>query len=134
MKIDSHQHFWRYDPAKDGWITDEMSVLKRDFMPEDLVPELEANGIDGCIAVQSDQSEKETLFLLQLAEQHKAIKGVVGWVDLANRELPERLRFFSKRTSAAGKRRGAFGANPGPTSASAGCYLIALAALTAAFS
>jgi L-fuconolactonase len=96
MKIDSHQHFWRYDPARDGWITDQMAVLKRDFMPEDLVPELDANRMDGCVAVQDDQSDKETLFLLQLSEQHKAIKGVVGWVDLADRNLPERLRFFSR--------------------------------------
>lgn len=96
MRIDSHQHFWRYDPARDGWITDEMSVLKRDFLPGDLAPELGANGIDASIAVQADQSEKETLFLLDLAAHYRAIAGVVGWVNLCAGDLPERLEFFSR--------------------------------------
>ncbi len=96
MTIDSHQHFWRYEPARDAWITDEMSVLKRDFLPADLIPELGANGIDACVAVQADQSEKETLFLLDLAQQCKTIAGVVGWVDLCAPSLPERLQHFSR--------------------------------------
>ena len=96
MNIDSHQHFWRYDPFRDGWITEEMSVIRRDFMPEDLLPELRRNDIDGCVAVQADQSEAETLFLLDLAAKHEQIKGVVGWVDLCAANLPERLEYFSQ--------------------------------------
>jgi len=95
MKIDSHQHFWRYDPPRDSWINDSMAVLKRDFLPQDLAPELKAGGIDGCIAVQADQSEKETLFLLELAAKHKFVRGVVGWVDLCAPDVAERLEFFS---------------------------------------
>jgi L-fuconolactonase len=68
MRIDSHQHFWKYNPGRDGWITNEMSALQRDFLPEDLFPVLRANGIDRSIAVQADQSEAETGFLLELAE------------------------------------------------------------------
>ena len=96
MKIDSHQHFWRYNPQRDTWITDEMSVLKRDFLPDDLLPELQANGIDGSVAVQADQSEAETLFLLDLAKQHPEIKGVVGWVNLSAPDVRERLFYFSR--------------------------------------
>jgi L-fuconolactonase len=96
MNIDSHQHFWRYDSGRDGWITDEMSILKRDFMPEDLIPELRLHGIDGCVTVQANQSERETLFLLALAAEHEEIKGVVGWVDLCSPALAERLEYFSK--------------------------------------
>ena len=96
MHIDSHQHFWRYDKRRDAWITDEMSVLKRDFLPDDLIPELRANRIDGSIAVQAGQSEQETLFLLELASRFSEIKGVVGWVDLCSPELPERLEYFSQ--------------------------------------
>lgn len=73
-----------------------MAVLKRDFLPQDLLPELRASGIDGCIAVQADQSEDETVFLLDLASRHTQIKGVVGWVDLRASELPERLQYFSR--------------------------------------
>ena len=93
MNIDARQHFWHYDPRRDPWITDEMAVLKRDFLPEDLIPQL--HRVDGSIAVQTAQSEVETTFLLEAAEQFEEIKGVVGWVDLRAPNLPERLEHFS---------------------------------------
>jgi L-fuconolactonase len=96
MRIDAHQHFWRFDPARDTWITDEMSRLKRDFLPDDLIPELHANGVDASIAVQADQSERETLFLLDLADRCPSIAGVVGWVDLTSPNVAERVSFFSQ--------------------------------------
>jgi L-fuconolactonase len=95
MNIDSHQHFWRYDAVRDAWITDSMTVLKRDFLPEHLAPELAANGMDASIAVQADQSESETTFLLGLAEKNSRIAGVVGWVDLRSPDLERRLEHFS---------------------------------------
>lgn len=95
MIIDAHVHFWKYSPLRDGWITDEMIVIQRDFLPEDLVPMLVANGVDGCIAVQADQSEAETEFLLNLAAEHSFIKGVVGWVDLCADTIEERLAYYS---------------------------------------
>jgi len=73
-----------------------MKVLKRDYLPADLLPELRANGMSGCVAVQADQSEQETQFLLELANQHNFIKGVVGWVDLQSLEISERLQYFSQ--------------------------------------
>jgi len=96
MKIDSHQHFWRYEPARHGWISDAMAVLKRDFLPADLNRELQANQIDASIAVQADQSQGETLFLLDLAKQCPTIAGVVGWVDLCADDLREHLESFSR--------------------------------------
>ena len=95
MTIDSHQHFWRYDPARDAWITDSMSLLKRDFLPEDFEHECKANDIGGSIAVQVDQSENETSFLLDLAKRSERIAGVVGWVDLRSPSVEERLHLFS---------------------------------------
>jgi L-fuconolactonase len=95
MKIDSHQHFWRYDTARDAWITDSMAVLKRDFLPGHLAAELAANGFDASIAVQADQSENETMFLLDLAEKNERVAGVVGWVDLLSPQLAENLEYFS---------------------------------------
>src|SRR5258708_12014617 len=95
MKIDSPQHFWRYAPVRDQWINDQMAVLKRDFLPQDLSQELKASGMDGCVAVQADQSEKETLFLLQLAEKNEIISGVVVWGELPAPNVPEHLAFFS---------------------------------------
>lgn len=96
MKIDSHQHFWNYHPIKDAWISDAMKVIQQDFMPADLLPLLQKNDIDGCIAVQADQSETETRFLLQLAQENDFIMGVVGWVDFRSKDIEERLQYFSQ--------------------------------------
>lgn len=95
-RIDSHQHFWKFNAARDTWITDEMSILKRDFLPSDLRQELKANHIEATIAVQADQSEEETHFLLELAENNPAIAGVVGWIDLCSPQAADRAQFFSK--------------------------------------
>ncbi len=95
-KIDSHQHFWKYHPVKDAWISDDMKIIQRDFLPKDLEPILKENQIDGCIAVQADQSEEETHFLLELAQNNNFIKGVVGWVDLRSADLESRLDYFSR--------------------------------------
>lgn len=96
MTIDAHQHFWIFDPERDAWITEDMSVIRKNFLPADLAPVLEANGIDGCVAVQADQSEAETDFLLQLAEENTFIKGVVGWVDLWSPSVEERLQHYAQ--------------------------------------
>ncbi|MCB0519371.1 MAG: amidohydrolase family protein [Lewinellaceae bacterium] len=93
--IDSHQHFWQYSPVRDTWMDESMKALRRDFMPPKLAAELQANGVAGSVAVQADQSEQETIFLLGLAERHAFIKGVVGWVDLRAENVEERLAHFS---------------------------------------
>ncbi|WP_221393194.1 amidohydrolase [Dyadobacter sp. NIV53] len=96
MKIDSHQHFWIFDPVKDSWITPEMETIQRDFLPADLKPVLDENRIDGCVAVQSDQSDAETEFLLHLAGANDFIKGVVGWIDFRAANLYDRLEVCSQ--------------------------------------
>ena len=96
MKIDSHQHFWEFDKVLDkSWINDSMSVLRRDFSPTQVQPLMLENGIEGCVAVQADQTEDETHYLLGLAEKYNIIKGVVGWVDFRAPNIDERLEYFS---------------------------------------
>ena len=82
MRIDAHQHFWRYSPAEYPWIGDGMQAIARDFLPADLAPELVACDLDCCIAVQARGSAAETRFLLDLARDHPFVAGVVGWADL----------------------------------------------------
>jgi L-fuconolactonase len=91
--IDAHQHFWKFDPVRDSWITDEMKVIQRDFMPNDLEPILKANSVTGTVIVQSDQSEAENEFQLKNAENN-FIKGVVGWVDVQSENVEERLEYY----------------------------------------
>ena len=94
--IDAHVHFWKYNAIKDAWITDEMALLQRDFFPQDLKPVLQENGVTGIVAVQADQSQKETEFLSQLANKNPFIKGIVGWVDLQNKNLEDKLLYWSE--------------------------------------
>jgi L-fuconolactonase len=94
--IDSHQHFWKYNPQQHDWITEDMKVIQRDFLPSDLLPILQAHNIDGCVSVQADQTEEETDFLLELANENEVIKGVVGWVDLRADDVYERLEHYSQ--------------------------------------
>ena len=96
LRIDAHQHFWNYDPVRDSWITDEMSAIRKDFLPGHLRPVLEQNGFDGCVLVQVDQSENETNFLLELSDKNEFIKGVVGWIDLQSENLEERLIYYKQ--------------------------------------
>ena len=93
MKIDAHQHFWQYDPQKYSWVP---KGIQRNFSPADLEPLLRKNGFEGCIAVQADQSEEETVKLLEMANTYSYIKGVVGWVDLSAENVEERLELYSR--------------------------------------
>lgn len=90
MKLDSHQHFWRYDAAQYPWIPKD-SPLHRDCLPADLAPLLAGAGFDGCIAVQARQTLEETRWLLELAAEAPIIKGVVGWVDLRSEQVAAQL-------------------------------------------
>ena len=95
LKIDAHQHFWIFDAIRDSWITDDMHVIRLDFLPHDLQYVLHENGMDGCIAVQAHQSEEQNAFLLHLTEGNDFIKGIVGWVDLQAEDIEARLEFYS---------------------------------------
>jgi len=96
--IDSHQHFWKYEPSVYDWIDDSMQVLKKDFLPADLQPLLKENNFDGCVAVQALMQESENDFLLKCAEKHEFVKGVVGWVDLLDEKVEGRLEVYSDKT------------------------------------
>jgi L-fuconolactonase len=96
MRIDAHQHFWFYDPVRYSWITEEMQAIQWDFLPRALKPLLDEHRMDGCVAVQADQSELETGILVGFAHDHSWVKGVVGWVDLLGEELEDRLAHWKQ--------------------------------------
>lgn len=102
MVIDSHQHFWNYEPVKHAWIDDDMAVIRRNFLPPDLKKVYAESGIEGCVAVQADQTLAETDFLIKLSEENQFIKGVVGWVDLR----AENIHAVLNQYSAIGKLKG----------------------------
>jgi len=104
MKIDAHQHFWEYVKDEYSWISDSMIGIRRDFLPVDFQKELLDLGFDGSIAVQARQTEQETEWLLSLSEQNDFILGVVGWVDLRDRNVNEVLAAYSRHSKFVGLR------------------------------
>ena len=104
IRIDAHQHFWRYAPDTHPWIDGSMPALQRDFLPADLDPLLRAAGFDGCIAVQARQDVAETEWLLALADEHAFIRGVVGWVDLSAPDVDAQLALLTARPTLRGIR------------------------------
>ncbi|MCM3440290.1 amidohydrolase family protein [Metabacillus halosaccharovorans] len=95
MKIDAHHHFWLYNEKEFGWINDDMSELKRDFLPKSLKGLLKSIHFDGSIVVQARQSLEETRWLLELAQKYDFIKGIVGWVDLCSPDVKIQLNQFA---------------------------------------
>lgn len=95
MKVDAHHHFWNYNSEEFAWIDDSLSELRRDFLPADLDREIKSAGIDGVVSVQARQTMAETQWLLSLADEHDFIKGVIGWVPLADAKIREHLAEFA---------------------------------------
>jgi len=95
MVIDSHVHFWKYDKKRDAWMKN-MKILQQDYLPTTLAATFRRNEVDGCVAVQADQSELETHFLIELSKTNFIIKGVIGWIDLRASNIEERLEYFSQ--------------------------------------
>jgi L-fuconolactonase len=95
MRIDAHQHFWRYDPIEYGWISESMPAIRRDFLPQDLAPLIRDAGIDGVIAVQARQSLEETRWLLELARESDFIRAVVGWAPLQAMDAARQLEAWA---------------------------------------
>src|SRR5690348_5350767 len=103
MRIDSHQHFWRFSAREYSWIQPEWPI-RRDFLPADLAAVLSGHGLDGSVAVQARQSLQESRWLLELADQSSRIKGVVGWVDLCSPKVEAQLEMFAAHPKFVGVR------------------------------
>lgn len=112
MKIDSHHHSWRYEPKEYGWISEEMSVIRRDFLPENLQETIAPCGVEGVVSVQARQTLEETRWLLDLAAQNAFIKGVVGWVPLCDENVRGSLEEFAAQPKFKGVRHVLQGEEP----------------------
>jgi L-fucono-1,5-lactonase len=89
--IDSHQHFWQVGRFEYPWMTPEIELLCRDYLPEMLEPVLQRNGVAQTVLVQASNSFEETQWLLELADENPFIGGVVGWVDLQSEDVAQQL-------------------------------------------
>lgn len=104
MRIDAHQHFWALERGDYGWLTPELTTIYRDFLPDDLAPQLQAAGVDGTVLVQAAPTVAETEFLLSLADRNSFIKGVVGWVDFESPASVEHINRYMQHPAFVGLR------------------------------
>ena len=102
--IDAHHHLWRYTAGEYGWLDEDMRSLRRDFLPKDLMAELKNAKIDGTVVVQARQTLDETRWLLDVAEENEAIRGVVGWAPIAGEDFPGVMEEFENRPKLKGLR------------------------------
>lgn len=127
MRIDAHQHFWRYEAAAYPWI--RTPVLKQDYLPPDLRPQLDATGVDGTVAVQARATWAETIWLLELSARFPWIRGVVGWADLTAPDLLDHLAPLKDASRLSGIRCGIV-ANPDDATRPSRAFLTSLSVLT----
>jgi predicted TIM-barrel fold metal-dependent hydrolase len=104
VRVDAHVHFYEYDPLEHPWVTDELSALRSNYRPADLMPLMSAAGFDGCVAVEARQSVRENAYLLDLFDKHEQIKAVVGWVDLCDPAVGDELDRWADHAGFAGVR------------------------------
>jgi L-fuconolactonase len=95
MIIDSHHHFWQYNPVEYDWIDDSMKVIRTDFLPGKLAETIMEAGVDGVVSVQARQLVEETDWLLTMSHQNEFIKGVVGWLPLFRDDVEVLLEKYS---------------------------------------
>ena len=91
MVIDAHQHFWRVGQNDCVWPTPELAAIHRDFLPDELEVLAAPLGVEGSVLVQSQPSDRDTDWLLELSKGRDFVKAVVGWTDLKSPGAPQRI-------------------------------------------
>ena len=89
--IDAHQHFWKYNPIRDAWITDEMKLLQQDFLPPDIDLLFKENHISGSVVVQAPEHVIDNARAvakagddpkkLKKVQRRKPADGEVSWTE-----------------------------------------------------
>ena len=106
--IDAHQHFWQLNrgkPYEYGWLNaPDKAAIRRDYLPADLKPQLDAVGVTHSVFVQTQHHLDENRWVLKLAEENPWIVGVVGWVDLASPRVEEQVEEFRRKKKFVGVR------------------------------
>jgi L-fuconolactonase len=102
--IDTHHHFWEYNENEYSWISEEMSILRNDYFPEDIGKEIMKSNVDSVVSVQARTSLLETEQLLQYAKEYAFISGVVGWFPLCERNIRDIVFKYSTDTWRKGAR------------------------------
>ncbi len=104
MIVDAHHHLWQIGRNGHEWPTPDLTAIHRDFEPADLARSVDGTGVTATVLVQSQPSDRDTEWMLQVAAHSDLIKGVVGWTDLATPDAPARIRVLAQRPKFKGLR------------------------------
>ena len=100
---DAHQHFWKKELFA-GKLPPEMAPLLADFGPEDLKPQMELQGVQQTVLVQTHSALKNNEEFLAIADAHDWVGAVIGWVDLTDPRVGETLHGLAKHPKFKGVR------------------------------
>lgn len=84
-RIDTHHHLWDQSRRAQTWMTPELhAVIGGPYAMADWTAVAEPAGITHGVFVQTVPQPDETPEVLALSEDHPALAGVVGWIDVAS--------------------------------------------------
>jgi L-fuconolactonase len=82
--VDTHVHFWDLDRFHYFWLKPEYGILYQTYLPEQIRQEMDKASVQRGVFVQANHLLEENDWVLNLAETHTWIAGMVGWVDLTD--------------------------------------------------
>ncbi len=92
MIIDSHQHVWDLTRSPYPWLGPDVPEYNRTFTFDEVQPQLRAQGVDATVLVQSDDHDGDTDLMIEVADRHPEVVGIVVYVPLDQPDLAaERL-------------------------------------------
>lgn len=89
--IDTHIHVWNFERAAYAWLEGNTTLLNRNYLIDELTPQLSKAGVTEGVLVQAANTEEETAYMLEVAEKTDWLKGVVGWLPLLQPDKVERI-------------------------------------------
>jgi L-fuconolactonase len=86
--IDTHLHIWNLQRVYYHWISPG-DVLYRDYLPDDVYPQMQASGVESAVIVEAANSADEIGFLVEQTEHHSWIRGIVGGASPEGKPHPK---------------------------------------------
>ena len=75
----------------------DVAPLRRAYLPDDLRPLLDANGVAGTVLVQATHSLDETRWLQSIADKHGFPHGIAFQADMTDPDLENQIKAASPR-------------------------------------
>ncbi len=102
--IDAHLHVWRIDAPHHAWPAADQPILYRDYGLAEARAAIGDAPVAGAVLVQAQTDDRETDWLLDIADADPFVAGVVGWVALDSDAAADRIAALRQRRKLVGLR------------------------------